>query len=171
MRLIKEREVDQELYEALNFTMRDDEDLLVALQQDLEQDAQEVRRTAELDRLAGEAEERARVRTGNAEHELSMARSDQKVAHEQRVATKRLHAGAKEREEREARVVKALRLHTSRTRKGIVDWANYKGFSDQQLPELRVYAEGGLARLIAAHKRAMPDAGETAMSQSEAEAI
>jgi hypothetical protein len=171
MRLLKEREVDQELYEALNFSMRDDEDLLGALDDMLKEDAADVAQTAAVDRAASENEERARVRAAAAEHELQMARHELQAAHEQRITTKKLHAGAKQREEREARVVKALRLHTSRTRKGIVEWAGFKGFADQQLPALQLMAKGGLAAMVAAHKRAVPDARDTEMSVAEAEVI
>ena len=169
MRLLKEREVDQELYEALSFSMRDDEDLLAALDEMLRQDAADVAQTAEVDRIAGEAEERARQRTAAAEHELQMARGDQRQAHDARISTKHLHAAAKEREEREARVVKALRLHTTRTRRGIVEWAGFKGFDRDQLPELQLLAKGGLKRLVDAHRRALPEA--STMSASEAEVI
>jgi hypothetical protein len=171
MRLLKEREVDRDMYEALSFSLRDDEDLLVALDGMLKQDACDVERTAEVDRLAGENEERARSRAAAAEHELSMARHELQLAHQQRITTKKLHAAAKQREEQEARIVKALRLHTSRTRKGVLEWAGAKGFDSEQLPELQLMAAGGLKKLLDAHRRAHPAEQETAMSISEAEAI
>lgn len=170
-RLIKERQVDQDLYEALSFSMRDDEDLLCALDGIVRQDVADTQHTGELDQLAAEAEERARSRAAAAEHELQMARHELSLAHEQRMATKKVHAAAKVRQEREQRIVKSLRLHTTRTRKGVTEWGGFKGFQDQQLPELQVYAHGGLTRLLNAHKRAHPDELETAMSQSEAEVI
>lgn len=174
MRLLKERDVDQELYEALNFSMRDDEDLLAALDESVRQDVVEMAATAEADHLAGEAEERARTRAAAAEHELSMARHELKLAHDQRIAAKRLHTAVKARQERQQRVVKSLRLHTTRTRRGVVEWAGFKGFADTQLPDLQIMARGGLKRLVDAHKHATAAAILTeaeCLSQSEAEAL
>lgn len=165
-RLIKEREVDQGLWEALNFAMRDDEDLLSALEGLTREDAVESERAAQVDRLAAEAEERARERVASAEHELGMARHEQRLAHEQRMETKRLHTAAKKREETEARIVKDLRLHTSRNRRGVVEWASFKGFEKDMLPELQLMSKGGLRRLMEARERRHPE-----LSAAEAEAI
>lgn len=170
-RLIKEREMDQELYEALNFSMRDDADLLFALSECLVEDVAETKRAAEADRLAAEAEDRARLRTAAAEHELKMARADQQLAHEQRMVSRKGHSAAKQREERKAKIVKALRIHTTRARQGIVEWGGFKGFASEQLDELRVFGHGGLNRMLDAHKRAHADERETEISASEAEAI
>lgn len=166
-RLIKEREVDQDLYEALSFTMRDDEDLLAGLEAIVKQDIEDTASTADADRLAGEAEQRARDRAAAAEHELSMARHELALAHEQRIHAKRIHAAAKTRQEHEQRIVKALRIHIRRTRLGISEWAGFKGFSGEQLADLQITSKGGLRRLIDATQQH----GHAELSQSEAEAI
>lgn len=176
-RLLKEREVDQELWEALNFSMRDDEDLLEALHDIVQQDVADTERTAEADRLASEAEERARTRAAAAEHELQMARHELTLAHEQRMTTKKVHQAAKKRQESERRIVKSLRLHIHRSRLGIAEWGGFKGFADDQLVELQLMAAGGLKRLVDAHRHRTAAALEASersdpeMSESEAEAI
>jgi hypothetical protein len=164
--------MDQEMYESLSFSMRDDEDLLVALDESVKQDVAETEHTAELDRLAGIAEESARRRLSNAEHEVHEARTELKLAHEQRIAAKHVHAAAKTRLDCQVHIVKSLRIHTSRTRKGVVEWATFKGFAEQQLPEAQLMARGGLAAMVAAHRRRMhQDEQGAEMSASEAEAI
>lgn len=169
-RLLKEREVDQELYEALNFAMRDDEDILAELEKMVEQDATDSIAASEADRLAAEAEEQARQRVVAAERDLSECREALRVAHENRIATKRVNAAFKRREPVEARLVKTLRLHLARNRAGVVEWATFKEFDAEMLPELQLMARGGLKRLIGAHKSGqVHDAAQ--LSQSEAEAI
>ena len=169
-RLLKEREVDESLYEALNFAMRDDEDLLAELEKMVEQDATDSIAAAEADRLAAEAEEQARQRVIDAERDLAECREAQRVAHENRIATKRVNAAFKRREPVEAKLVKTLRLHLSRNRAGVVEWAGFKGFDREQLPELQLMARGGLKRLVEAHKRSESH-GVELISQAEAEAI
>jgi len=170
-RLLKEREVDQSLYEALNFAMRDDEDLLAQLERMVEQDATDSIAAAEADRLAAEAEEQARQRVIDAEHDLAECREAQRVAHENRIATKRVNAAFKRREPIEARLVKTLRAHLSRNRAGVVEWAAFKEFDKEMLPELQLMAQGGLRRLVDAHKRADAHDDVQTLSRSEAEAI
>lgn len=169
-RLLKEREVDQSLYEALSFSIRDDEDLLKELERLVEQDATDMLAAAEADRLAAEAEDQARARVVEAERTLQECRESQKVAHEHRIATKRVHAAYQRRDPIEARMVKTLRLHLSRQRAGVIEWATFKGFDEEMRPELQLFAKGGLDRLVRAHKAGQQHEGAR-LSQSEAEAI
>jgi len=172
VRLKKEREVDQDLWEALAFSLKDAEDVLSHLGDMHREAAVATERAAEIDRLAGESEERARERVASAERDLQAAHSELKEAHTQRMATKRLHSDAKVREEKVLKAEKAVRLHVHRSRMAVVDWASAKGFDKDMLPELQLMADGGLHRLIEARRRRLPDANEIqALSASEVEAI
>lgn len=169
-RLLKERAVDQALFEALNFSIRDDEDLLRALEQMVEADASDALAAEEADRIAIENEDAARRSVIEAEAKLQESRAGLRVAHEHRIVTKRINASFKKREPNEARLIKTLRAHLTRNRAGIVEWAALKGFEKDLLPETQLFAKGGLSRLIEAHKNGQRD--EVAnLSVSEAEAI
>jgi len=167
-RLIKEVEVHQAFYEALNFGLRDDEDILAGLQAMNSADNEDTCRMGEADDLAAAAEERARLRVANAQHEMDMAKDELKLAHEQRIITKRLHQAFKKREQLEVKLVKDLRLHTKRNRKAVLDWAISMGFGKDILPEAQLMAEGGVRRLLAESRERHES---ERMSLAEAEAI
>lgn len=171
-RMVKAREVDQALYEALSFAMRDDEDLLASLEQLVEQDASDSLAAEEADRLAADAEARARQRVIAAEQTLHECREEQRIAHEHRLATKRVNASFRKREPIEVSVVKRLRVHMARNRAGVVEWAGFKGFSREIRPELQLFVRGGLKRLVDARKQHGAEGQDVEqLSQAEIEAI
>lgn len=170
-RLLKERELDQSMWEAGNFALADAETALGHIEGLHKRATENAGNAAAIDASAAEREGTARAHLVDAEQALHDARMELKEAHEQRIATKRLHVDANACEEDMAKTVKILRLHVHRTRAASVDWAKAKGFENDMLPELDLMSKGGLNRLIADRRRHLPDERDAEMSASEAEAM
>lgn len=169
-RLLKERDLDQQMWEAGNFALADAEEALAQLES-LHREAANATASAELiDQSASQRETTAAAHLAEAEHAVHDARAELHEAHEQRVATKRLHGDARAREDRIAQAQKALKLHVHRTRAAIVDWARQKDFDGDMQPELELMSRGGLRRAIDARRQRVTGHRED-MSPAEAEAI
>ena len=170
-RLLKERDLDQSMWEGSIFSLTDAQTVLQHIEELHQRATENAGNAALVDASAAERETAARAHLVDAEQAVHDARMELKEAHDQRIATKRLHVDAKSTEEQIAKSVKILRIHVRRLREGIVDWAKAKGFGDDMQPELDLISKGGLHRLIEARKRRMPIEDAAQMSISEAEAI
>jgi len=169
-RLLKERDLDQQMWEAGNWALADAEEALAQLEV-LHREASNATASTELvDRSASEREARAHTHLVAAEQSMHDARGELHEAHEQRIATKRLHSEARAREEKIARTEKALKLHVHRSRAAIVDWARQKDFGGDMRPELELMAQGGLRRAVEARRQRLSGEREH-MSDTESEAI
>lgn len=167
MRLLKEREIDQDLWESLNFITKDDDDILVLMSTLVCEAQAATKRDGEVDQEATAREERARAHLTNVEGEAHEAREELKLARQARLGSKHRHSESKAREERLQKYLTTLRTHARRKREGIVEWGIAKGFEKDMLPELQLMARGGLRRLIdASHAHHTVD-----LSPAEAEAI
>lgn len=166
MRLVKERDADQALWENLNVDLVDTKDYLDHVKQ-LQGQARED--YAERQHMLGEA----RALELQADEDLEAAkllefraRERQKGARELRIEAQRQESASHKRLDATDKLVHAVETHVIRDRKALVDWAVGKGFQDDMLPELQLFAKGGLKQLVQSHR--LKHAGVT---PREAEAI
>lgn len=169
-RLLRERELDQSMWEAGNFALADAEEALAQLEILHREASNATASTALVDQSASQREAKAHQHLVDAEQSMHDARGELHEAHEQRIATKRLHSEARAREEKISHAEKALKLHVHRTRAAIVDWARQKDFDKDMQPELELMSKGGLRRAIEARRHRLNGEHEQ-MSATEAEAI